>query len=91
MSAFSFTTRGLLQTFLFIIQQVLKVPNTTKRMSEYTNYDAQDMARIFDQEMRAVGADVIAGLLHVHQGKPLKVRIYCASAKMQLLFSINRV
>ena len=44
-------------------------------MSEYTNYDAQNMARIFDREMRAVGADVIAGLLHVHRGKPLKVRI----------------
>ena len=42
-------------------------------MSEYTNYDAQNMARIFDQEMRVVGADFIAGLLHVHRGKALKV------------------
>lgn len=41
-------------------------------MSKYTNYDEKHFAQIFDREMQVIGADVIAGLLHVHCGKSLQ-------------------
>ena len=44
-------------------------------MSEYTNYDEKEFADIFDREIRVVGADVIAGLLHVLCGKRLQVNL----------------
>ena len=37
------------------------------------HYEAPDFARVFDQEMRVLGADVFVGMLLVHTGKPLKV------------------
>ena len=45
------------------------------KMSQYTNYDEKEFSEIFDREIKVVGADVIAGLLHVHCGKPLQVLI----------------
>ena len=42
-------------------------------MSEYRDDDAPHFAEIFDREMRVAGADYIAGLLHVHSRKSLKV------------------
>ena len=43
-------------------------------MSKFENYT--ETSSSYDKEREPVGADVIAGLLHVHAGKPLKVRIY---------------
>lgn len=41
-------------------------------MSRFFNYDAHNAAKIYDTVRIPVGVDVIAGLLHVHCGKPLK-------------------
>ena len=45
-----------------------------KMTSDLTiNYGNLDFVQIYDKEKLAVGPDVIAGLLHVHCGKKLKV------------------
>ena len=40
-------------------------------MSTFEDY--QKVSKNYDDERSAMGADVMAGLLHVHGGKPLKV------------------
>ena len=42
-------------------------------MSYIFNYDAPGAAKIYDKKRVAVGADVIAGMLQIYCGKPLKV------------------
>ena len=44
-------------------------------MSKVFNYDELTNTEFYDRERYPAGADVIAGLLHVHCGKPLQVRI----------------
>ena len=46
-------------------------------MSTYLDYN--EASNHFDDVRQSDGADIIAGLLHVHAGKPLKVRIHCYS------------
>ena len=48
-----------------------------RKMSQYRNhiYFDEEFIQIYDREIKVVGADVIAGLLHVHCGKPLQVII----------------
>ena len=40
---------------------------------EGINYEDIDVVRSYDQGSEAMGTDVLAGLLHIHTGKPLKV------------------
>ena len=40
-------------------------------MSSYEDYSK--VSEVYDKERLALGADVVAGLLHVYGGKPLKV------------------
>ena len=40
-------------------------------MSKYEDYS--EVSKVYDKERTAMGADTIAGLLHVYGGKPLKV------------------
>ena len=42
-------------------------------MNKFYNYDEPGTAATYDRMRYPIGADVIAGLLHVHCGKPLKV------------------
>ena len=42
-------------------------------MSTAFNFDASGVAGSYDKIRSPMGADVVAGLLHVHCGKPLKV------------------
>ena len=42
-------------------------------MSKYENYN--EVSSCYDEGRYPAGADIIAGLLHVHGGKPLKVRV----------------
>ena len=37
------------------------------------NYENKDIIRSFEQGSETLGTNVLAGLLHVHTGKPLKV------------------
>ena len=41
-------------------------------MSKYEDYSK--VSRNYDADRKAVGVDIIVGLLRVHAGKPLKVR-----------------
>ena len=45
-------------------------------MSNLYNYDAAGTAETYDRIRFALGANVIAGLLHIHCGKPLKVHTF---------------
>ena len=45
-------------------------------MSRFFNYNAANMARLYDRMRKPHGVDVIAGLLHVHCNKPFQVIIY---------------
>ena len=40
-------------------------------MSKYEDYS--EVSKVYDKERKAMGADIIAGLLHVYGKKPLKV------------------
>ena len=40
-------------------------------MSKFEDYS--EVSKVYDKERTAMGADTIAGLLHVYGGKPLKV------------------
>ena len=42
-------------------------------MSKILDYDK--ISTVYDRERAAVGVDVIAGLILIHCGKPLKVRL----------------
>ena len=42
-------------------------------MSTSFNYNAPGAARSYDEMKSPVGADVVAGLIYIHCGKPLKV------------------
>ena len=55
-------------------------------MSTYLDYN--EASNHFDDVRKADGADIIAGLLHVHAGKPLKVRIHCYSIGISVVFVV---
>ena len=42
-------------------------------MSEVYNYDAREAVEVYEETRTPIGFDVIAGLLHVHCGKQLRV------------------
>ena len=39
----------------------------------FKHYDSKEVARIYDRERYPVGADAVAGLLHIHCRKALEV------------------
>ena len=41
----------------------------------FKDYDSKEVAKIYDRERYPVGADVMAGLLHIHCKKRLEVCI----------------
>ena len=43
-------------------------------MSKILDYD--EVSTVYDRDRAAVGVDVIAGLIFIHGGKPLKVGVY---------------
>ena len=43
------------------------------KMSHFVNCDEPGIASAFDKMRSPMGADVVAGLLREHNGKPLKV------------------
>ena len=49
--------------------------NNDVTMSKYEDYD--DISNSYDNNRQPEGADIIAGLLHIHGGKSFKVRIDC--------------
>ena len=51
----------MLETLINIMSQFFK------------DYDSKEVARIYDRERYPVGADVMAGLLHIHCKKRLEV------------------
>lgn len=42
-------------------------------MSNIFDYEKPGVAEIYDKERYPMGANIIAGLLYIHGGKPLKV------------------
>ena len=42
-------------------------------MSNIFNYDAPGAAKNYDKRRIALGVDVIAGMIHIYCGKPMKV------------------
>ena len=45
-------------------------------MSTIFNYDAPGVARRYEQLRKPFGSDVVAGLIQIHSGTPLKVLYY---------------
>ena len=60
-----------------MISHVLKFSSVISKrlcpMSTAFNFDAPGVAGTYDKMRSPMGADAVAGLLHVHCGKPLKV------------------
>ena len=44
-------------------------------MSKLFNFDAPGAAKNYDKRRIAVGVDVIAGMIHIYCGKPMKVSL----------------
>ena len=71
--------------------QCLKLSDSssTRRHKSFFNYEEGNAARVYDQERYAMGADVIAGLLHVYCNKNLKVSHILSTSEVICLYFVK--